>query len=95
MAERQCFETDRLGSSKVTAGQEDDEEEMEDSEDESEVELEDGGAMSELQPIESRIDSSVTEATVRESPSETLTAPSANHSSENGWFLETEFILYR
>ncbi|XP_022988569.1 probable WRKY transcription factor 32 [Cucurbita maxima] len=84
MAERQCFETDQLGSSKVTAGQEDDEEEMEDSEDESEVELEDGGALSELQPIELRIDSSVTEAAARESPSETLTAPSANHSSENG-----------
>lgn len=85
MAEREGFETDRLGSSKATAGQEDDEEEeMEVSEDESEVELEEGGGVSELQPTELRAGSSVSEAAVRGSPSETLAAPSANRSSENG-----------
>ncbi|XP_038879508.1 probable WRKY transcription factor 32 [Benincasa hispida] len=88
MAEPESFETDQLGSSKAaTAGQEDDEEEMEDSENESEVELErggGGGVVSELQPTELRTGSSVSEAVVRGSCSETLTVLSMNQSSENG-----------
>lgn len=84
MAEPESFGTHQLGSSNAaTEGQEDDEEEMDDSDDESEVDLggEGGGTGSEFKPTELTTGSSLNEALVTGSLSETLTVAS---SAENG-----------